>query len=105
MGTKDKERRVYPKKFKVETVALAEKHEKPVRQIAVDLGVVETAFANREGLIFHSDQGYSIARKPFGKLWGERCLSVRRSMSRKGNWKLWTANILWGSKTIGVHIY
>ncbi|MDR2796277.1 MAG: transposase [Spirochaetaceae bacterium] len=41
MGTKDKERRVYPKEFKAEAVALAEKHEKPVRQVAVDLGINE----------------------------------------------------------------
>jgi hypothetical protein len=30
MGKNDKERRVYPKEFKAEAVALAEKHEKPV---------------------------------------------------------------------------
>jgi transposase-like protein len=41
MGKKDKERRVYPQEFKAEAVALAEKHEKPVRQIALDLGVNE----------------------------------------------------------------
>jgi transposase len=41
MGTQDKERRVYSKEFKAEAVALAEKHEKPVCQIAVDLGVNE----------------------------------------------------------------
>jgi transposase len=41
MGTKDRERRVYSKEFKAEAVALAEKHEKPVCQIAVDLGVNE----------------------------------------------------------------
>jgi hypothetical protein len=34
MGMKDKERRIYSKKFKVETTALAQKHENPVRQIA-----------------------------------------------------------------------
>jgi transposase-like protein len=39
MGTKDKERRVYPKEFKAEAVALAGKHEKPVRQVAADLGI------------------------------------------------------------------
>jgi transposase-like protein len=39
MGTKDKERRVYPKDFKAEAAALAEKHEKPVRQAAADLGI------------------------------------------------------------------
>jgi transposase-like protein len=41
MGTKDKERRVYPKEFKTEAVALAGKHEKPVRQVAADLGINE----------------------------------------------------------------
>ncbi|MDR2758349.1 MAG: transposase [Spirochaetaceae bacterium] len=39
MGTKDRERRVYPKEFKAD--APAEKHEKPVRQVAADLGVNE----------------------------------------------------------------
>jgi transposase-like protein len=38
MGKQNKERRVYTKEFKAEAVALAEKREKPVRQIAVDLG-------------------------------------------------------------------
>jgi transposase-like protein len=41
MGKQDKGRRVYPKEFKAEAVALAQKHEKPVRQVAVDLGVNE----------------------------------------------------------------
>jgi transposase-like protein len=42
MGTKDKERRVYSKEFKIKAVvAQAEKHEKPVRQVALDLGVNE----------------------------------------------------------------
>jgi transposase len=41
MGTKDKERRVYPVEFKAEAVALAGKHEKPVRQVAADLGINE----------------------------------------------------------------
>jgi transposase-like protein len=41
MGTKDKERRVYPKEFKAEAAALAGKHEKPVRQTAADLEVNE----------------------------------------------------------------
>jgi transposase len=39
MGTNDKERRVYPKEFKAEAVALARKHGKPVRQVAADLGI------------------------------------------------------------------
>jgi transposase len=41
MGTKDKERRVYSKEFKAEAVALAEKREKPVSQVAKDLGINE----------------------------------------------------------------
>jgi transposase-like protein len=41
VGTKDKERRVYPKEFKSEVVALAQKHENPVRQVAADLGINE----------------------------------------------------------------
>jgi transposase-like protein len=54
MGTKDKERRVYPKEFKAEAVAPAEKHEKPVRQVALDLGVehavpVDTAVSGSRG--------------------------------------------------------
>jgi transposase len=41
MGKKDKGRRTYTKEFKVEAVALAEKREKPVSQVAVDLGINE----------------------------------------------------------------
>jgi transposase-like protein len=41
MGMKDKERRVYSKEFKAEAVAPEGKHEKPVRRVAVDLGVNE----------------------------------------------------------------
>ena len=41
MGKKMKERRVYTEEFKVEAVALAEQGEKPVRQIAPDLGLNE----------------------------------------------------------------
>jgi transposase-like protein len=41
MGKQDKARRVYTKEFKAEVVALAGKHGKPVRQIALDLGINE----------------------------------------------------------------
>jgi transposase len=41
MGKKMKERRVYTEEFKAEAVALAGKREKPVRQIALDLGINE----------------------------------------------------------------
>jgi transposase-like protein len=41
MKKKDTERRVYTKGFKAEAVALAEKKEKRVSQIAKDLGINE----------------------------------------------------------------
>ena len=41
MGKKGSERRVYTKEFKAEAVALAEKKEKPISQIAQDLGINE----------------------------------------------------------------
>ena len=41
MKKKNTERRVYTKEFKAEAVALAEKKEKPVSQIAKDLGINE----------------------------------------------------------------
>jgi transposase len=41
MGKNEKERRVYSKEFKAEAVALAEKREKPISRIAVDLGINE----------------------------------------------------------------
>jgi len=41
MGKKSKERRVYTKEFKAEAVALAEKREKPISQVAKDLGLNE----------------------------------------------------------------
>jgi transposase-like protein len=41
MSKKGIKRRVYSPEFKAETVALIEKREKPVSQIAVDLGVNE----------------------------------------------------------------
>ena len=41
MKKKSSERRVYTKEFKAEAVALAEKREKPISHIAVDLGINE----------------------------------------------------------------
>lgn len=41
MGKQDKARRVYTTEFKAEVVAPAGKHEKPVRQIAPDVGIHE----------------------------------------------------------------
>jgi transposase len=42
MGKKGTERRVYTKEVKTEVIALAEKREKPVSQIAKDLGLNES---------------------------------------------------------------
>jgi transposase-like protein len=42
MEKKDQERRTYSKKFKAEAAALAEKKEKPISQIAMDLGINES---------------------------------------------------------------
>jgi transposase len=45
MGKKEKknqERHIYPAEFKAEAIALAEKREKPVSQIAADLGINES---------------------------------------------------------------
>jgi len=39
MGKKGSERRVHTKEFKTEAVALAEKREKPISQVAADLGL------------------------------------------------------------------
>jgi len=41
MKKKGTKRRVYPEEFKAEAVALAEKREKPISQIAFDLGINE----------------------------------------------------------------
>ena len=41
MKKKGSERRVHTKEFKAEAVALAEKREKPISQIALDLGINE----------------------------------------------------------------
>jgi len=42
MKKKATERRVYTKEFKSEAVALAEKREKPISQVAKDLGITES---------------------------------------------------------------
>jgi len=42
MEKKGKERRIYTQEFKTEAAALAEKREKPISQIAKDLGINES---------------------------------------------------------------
>ena len=42
MKKKGTERRIYTKEFKLEAVALAEKREKPISQVAIDLGLNES---------------------------------------------------------------
>jgi transposase len=45
MAKKNKERRQYTKEFKTEAVVLAEKKEKPISQVAKDLGLNENVFS------------------------------------------------------------
>jgi transposase InsO family protein len=90
MGKKDTGRRVYTKEFKAEAAAPAEKREKPVSRIAVDLGVngsVPRRWTRqvREGLVFHSDRGAQYCSNSFRDALSACCPAVRRSMSRKGN--------------------
>jgi transposase-like protein len=47
MKKKDTERRVYPKEFKAEAAALAEKREKPIGRIVADLGLKESVLRRR----------------------------------------------------------
>jgi transposase-like protein len=47
MVKKEKERRVYPKEFKAEAVAPAQKREKPAGRIAADLGLHESVLRRR----------------------------------------------------------
>jgi transposase len=47
MARKNKERRSYTKEFKTEAVALAEKKEKPISQVAKDLGLNENVLRRR----------------------------------------------------------
>jgi transposase-like protein len=42
MGKKSMERRTYTEEFKAEAVALAEKKEKPISQVAKDLGIKDS---------------------------------------------------------------
>jgi transposase len=77
MGAKDGERRVYSKEFKAEAVAPAQKHEKPVRQVAADLGINENMLHR---WIRQSREAGSTGRAPFpghGRLRDESDFSPR----------------------------
>jgi transposase len=63
MGKKSKERRVYTKEFKVEAVALAEKREKPISQIAKDLGLNENVL-RRWMHVFQETAGSEVQAFP-----------------------------------------
>jgi transposase InsO family protein len=59
-----------------------------MESVHTTIPAMEMAFANRkarEGLIVHSDRGAQYCAKAFRETPGERCPSVRQSMSRKGN--------------------
>jgi transposase len=97
MGKNDKERRVYPKDFKAEAVALAEKHEKPVCQAASDLGINEKLLYRWMQQAREAAQGGLPPFPGHGRPRGEELtrlrkevtaneiLKKRRSSSHKGN--------------------
>jgi transposase-like protein len=80
MGTKDKERWVYPKEFKAEAVAPAGKHEKPVCRVALDLGVTDNIPYR---WIRPSREAGDTSRAPFpghGRLRDEEPASLRKEV-------------------------
>jgi transposase-like protein len=62
MGKAEKKRRVYPKEFKAEAAALAEKRERPVIQVAQDLGISDTVL-HRWMQVFREAKGEGV--RPF----------------------------------------
>jgi transposase InsO family protein len=59
-----------------------------MESVHTTIPALQMAFSNRkarDGLIFHSDRGVQYCAKAFRETLGERCPSVRQSMSRKGN--------------------
>jgi transposase len=62
MGKKDKERRTYTPEFKAEAIALAEKREKSVSQIAADLGLNESMLHR---WVQQARESAGIGLKPF----------------------------------------
>ena len=62
MGKKDTVRRVYTAEFKAEAVALAEKREKPIGQIAKDLGLNESVLRR---WMLRARETAGTAAKPF----------------------------------------
>jgi transposase-like protein len=74
MGKKTQERRVYTREFKAEAVAPAEKREKPIIQVARDLGIGDTVLhrwiqqareAAGEGLLHFPDtDGPGMRNRP-----------------------------------------
>jgi transposase len=92
MGTKDKERRVYSKEFKVEAMAPAGKHEKPVHQVAADLGISENILHR---WIRQAREAGSTGRVPFpghGRLRDESDFTSALARLRKENKTLKEAN-------------
>jgi transposase len=78
MGTKAKERRTYPKAFKAEAVALAEKRKKPVSQIAADLGINENMLRR---WMQHTQESAESGLNPFpgqGRLRDEELARLRK---------------------------
>jgi transposase-like protein len=77
MGTRNKERRVYPADFKAEAAALAGKREKPIRQAAAGLKKIylspsaELASAALEEFAGVWDTKYPMTAKSWRNRWNE----------------------------------
>jgi transposase len=57
MGTRDKERRTYTKEFKAGAAVPAEKREKPISRLALDLGANESILRRRTQQAREAAQG------------------------------------------------
>jgi transposase len=80
MGKDDKERRNYPEKFKTKAVALTRKHEKPLRQIAADLGVTENTLRRWMRQTQDAVKGGSPAFPGHGRPWDNELTRLKKEV-------------------------
>jgi transposase len=75
-----KERRVYTKEFKAEAVTLAGKREKPVRQIALDLGINENQLYRWIQRSKTASRDLLPAFPGHGRPWDEELVRLRKEV-------------------------
>jgi transposase len=78
MGKNEKERRTYSKEFKAEAAVLAEKKEKPISRIAVDLGVNESVLRRWMRQVRERAQGGLPPLPGHGRPWDEELARLRK---------------------------